>query len=175
MAEFTVPSDTASAVKALATAQGWERAAIVYTFTDLPRSARIGGYRVPFADFARLGVEGLADADTVRGYYMCWHHAVMQAKPTKLSDAMRRIRPGDTITLPELPWPPAEYPSPDLHPLVAKVIERLESVTGDLRGLVEVYALHGIPREYLDAIDNATAGVQEAYEELWHNVRRTGE
>jgi hypothetical protein len=84
----------------LLTAKQWERAAIVWAFTELgtggPRTAR-NTVRLSIREFAELGIGGLRTQDQVSQYRKAWQAAIDdgQAQP---------VEPGDEIELPTIPW-----------------------------------------------------------------------
>ena len=85
---------------ALLTAKQWERAAIVYAFTEEGTNGRPAKPRnterfSPVA-FAGLGITGLASDNTVRAYRKAWQSAMEKGAPD--------ITPGDVISVPDLPW-----------------------------------------------------------------------
>jgi hypothetical protein len=111
LSSITIPKTIESAktalgeVGALLTAKSWERAAIVYAFTGPgqpgPQGNRPATPRISFADFARLGIVGLTDNNTVSDYHEAWDKAIK-------AGAASEVKPGDTISLPKLPWPPGQ-------------------------------------------------------------------
>jgi len=105
-------------LEGIATATGWERAAIVYAFVDRPGSGNKKSLvsRVSAADFARLGIVGLTSEPTVAHYHGAWAYAVAN------HDAPD-VQPGGLVDLPELVWPP----NPDVGRVV-KDPERREMI-----------------------------------------------
>jgi len=106
MTTITIPKtiEAAKAVLdglgALLTAKQWERAAIVYAFTEEGTNGRPAKPRnterfSPVA-FAGLGITGLASDNTVRAYRKAWQSAMEKGAPD--------ITPGDVISVPDLPW-----------------------------------------------------------------------
>ena len=127
--KVVIPTTIAAATEALAgiesllRAKGWERAAIVYAFTE----AEVGSnqhsgaarevVRLPVREFARLGITGLSTQDTVRRYRSLW---------AEYGDP--DIGPGDTVTLPDLGFPPEEQNlgsrmPKDVDDAVSKLVE----------------------------------------------------
>jgi hypothetical protein len=109
-----IPDSMADAIKsltgisALLTAKEWERAALVYAFTD-PGSGQ--GRRQPLTktrerlsiiEFARVGIAGLKTQDTVAMYRNAWQSAIDDGRAQPVS-------PGDDIELPTLTWPPTGH------------------------------------------------------------------
>src|SRR5215471_4427129 len=102
MSSITVPADLAGAnirlgqLDRLATATGWERAAIVWAYVepDQGNGGRevVGPDRLSARDFARQGVVGLASHGVVNHYRAAWQAAT----------------PGGTVQLPTVPFPPSE-------------------------------------------------------------------
>lgn len=119
-------TDSLAGLDRLLTAKEWERAAIVYAFTT--NNGRGGDTRampetghcfpVPIAEFARLGLAGLAKRDTVAMYRQRWQ----EARDKGLAPS---VEPGDEIELPDLPWPPTRTGTDG----DAKVESRVEKVT----------------------------------------------
>lgn len=104
-----IPASIAEAKSALngigklLTAKQWERAAIVYAFTE-PGSGQ--GVRKPLvdshqrlsiADFAALGVYGLRDRHGVASYRDAWQAAIDDRQAVA-------VGPGDSVELPNMPW-----------------------------------------------------------------------
>jgi|SRR5690554_1434503 len=86
----------------LVTAKEWERAAIVWAWTerkgqgartDLSNSGKVG-----FSEFARLNIYGLRKYDTVAAYHDRWQSII-----DELGDEYV-VRPGDEIPSVEKPW-----------------------------------------------------------------------
>ena len=85
----------------LLTAKEWERAAIVYAFTTdevTGRGNRGTSTALSARAFAELGITGLKSDRTVREYRKAWQEAMKDGAPD--------VKPGDTFTMPNLPWPP---------------------------------------------------------------------
>lgn len=86
---------------ALLTAKQWQRAAIVYAFTEPEQGARMdiaqNRAKLPIRDFARLGIAGLQSDNTVRAYRKAWQSAIDDGHA-------RPVSPGDQVQLPRLPW-----------------------------------------------------------------------
>lgn len=86
----------------LLTAKQWERAAIVYAWTEPSKPGPKTGGKPPrtmgLAEFARLGIKGLKDKGQVREYRAAWESAHADGQ------ASLDIKPGDDIDLPNLPW-----------------------------------------------------------------------
>ncbi len=88
------------ALDGFATATGWERAAIVYAYTEnnlLPSS----GKKISFHQFAALGIVGLKSDTTVARFHAAWATAIEQ-------HGAPEVEPGGMVELPTAPWPPAE-------------------------------------------------------------------
>lgn len=108
---ITVPSNLDQAVERLATlegiatATGWERAAIVYAFVDRPGTCRkqdqSKGALISTHDFAAFGIVGLKSQHTVERYYDAWKFAITH-------HGAAEVEPGGTVELPTAEWPP-EY------------------------------------------------------------------
>jgi hypothetical protein len=109
--KIKIPEDIGSAesrlaaLDGIATATGWERAAIVYAFTyDAGRgrpTVNAGNSAFTVKGFADLKIVGLTDRGTVNVYRDHWKEAIATG------DAVD-IQPGDTVTLPAIPFPPTE-------------------------------------------------------------------
>lgn len=102
MDKVRVPSSIEEAVKqlegleVLLVAKEWERAAIVYAFTDDSE-----GGPTSISAVAAMGIRGLQSRNTVRKYRDAWQFAVD-------TGAAERVGPGDMVTLPDLGWPPVD-------------------------------------------------------------------
>lgn len=108
---FNIPETIDGAAASLAdlegliTARSWQRAAIVYAFTDIsdtggrPTSGSLSSETLSVSDFAALGIQGLRSAQTVRTYHGHWQCAVDEGKA-------QPVRPGENVTEPDLPFPP---------------------------------------------------------------------
>ena len=99
------------AVGALLTAKNWERAAIVYAFTKPRPGQRTSGDMpegLTFRAFAALGIAGLTDEHTVGDYHKAWSDAISDGKASE-------VKPGDTIILPDLTWPPGQTSTRGSH------------------------------------------------------------
>lgn len=91
-------------IDALLTAKGWERAAIVYAFTEPDPGAKRAQTSdgnpskvlLSISDFAKLGIAGLATRETVAHYRKCWIDG--GGDPFTY--------PGATVELPTGPFPP---------------------------------------------------------------------
>jgi hypothetical protein len=85
---------------ALLTAKSWERAATVYAFTVVAEGkgkAANGNSAISLTpeQFAALGIHGLRSHHTVRLYHERW-----------AEHGKKGIKPGQTVTLPTIEWPP---------------------------------------------------------------------
>ena len=88
----------------IVTAKEWERAAIVYAFTEVGEANNEGGKpatssRLSVREFAKLGIIGLKSKDTVRKYHTAWVDACDAGEALP-------IGPGDTFNEPDLKFPP---------------------------------------------------------------------
>lgn len=85
---------------ALLTAKQWARAAIVYAFTEPGENRFSTGKtgRYTLADFARLGIAGLRDAETVAWVREAWQDAIADGQA-------KDVKPGDHVTLPAREFP----------------------------------------------------------------------
>lgn len=92
--------DRLTTLEGIATATGWERAAIVYAFTRDDLVVK-GDQKISFREFAKLGIAGLSSHNTVARYHDAWKLAVEQ------HDAPE-VEPGGQVELPTAEWPP-EY------------------------------------------------------------------
>jgi hypothetical protein len=87
-------------IDALLTAKQWERAAIVYAFTQ-PNGG--GARTVPdqrqlsLREFAEKRIPGLRSPSRVSAYRKTWEAAIIDGRA-------RPVGPGDVAELPELPW-----------------------------------------------------------------------
>lgn len=91
---------------ALLTAKQWERAAIVYAFTEPGngQGTRTDAQphvstdaRLSIAAFSRLGINGLSTEWAVRSYRSAWQSAIDDGQAVP-------VGPGDAADLPSLPW-----------------------------------------------------------------------
>lgn len=88
---------------ALLTAKQWERAAVVYAFTEpgngqgARQPLSLSPQRLSMAAFAELGIAGLRDRRRVSAYRAAWQSAIDQGGATE-------VHPGDAVDLPGLPW-----------------------------------------------------------------------
>lgn len=92
-------ADRLAGVDRLLTARRWERAAIVFAFTDAREDRRPATPpKFSIKDFAALGFAGLASRTAVHRYRDAWIHAINNgwAGP---------VEPGDEVTLPEEEFP----------------------------------------------------------------------
>ena len=108
-AAIYIPASIEDAITALAgigqllTAKQWERAAIVYAFTEPGTGGpRTGGNtpQLSIREFADLGITGLRDKGQVREYRKAWESAAAEVG----NEDMLRIEPGDAVDMPDLPW-----------------------------------------------------------------------
>lgn len=81
----------------LLTAKEWERAAIVYAFTQDGRRQRASTH-VSYEQFAVLGIQGLRTRQSVAAHHDAWQQAVDDGQ------ARGDIAPGDAVELPTIPW-----------------------------------------------------------------------
>lgn len=108
MPRITIPASIEEATSnlnglgSLLQAKEWQRAAIVYAFTERgapgPKGDRPDTGAISIREFARLGIVGLSKQDTVAEYRKAWESAMADGAPD--------VKPGDTISIPNLPWPP---------------------------------------------------------------------
>jgi hypothetical protein len=85
---------------ALLTAKQWERAAIVYAFTEPGSGGPRTGHdqdQLSFREFADLNIAGLRSKSRVQAYRGAWQAAIDRG-------GAKVINPGDATSLPELPW-----------------------------------------------------------------------
>jgi hypothetical protein len=83
-------------------AKQWERAAIVYAFTEPQQGKRSSDFagnpaKLSQTDFAALGITGLKDRNQVAAYRKAWQEAIDLGKAVE-------VKPGDAVTLPDLTW-----------------------------------------------------------------------
>lgn len=152
--EFTLPAAIEDARVELATleqiaqATGWRRAAIVWAFVEpaeqgWPRSSKTRSHmgssaRMSARDFAALGIAGLRSHHTVSHYHGAWAAAIEagEAEP---------VAPGDTVTLPDMPFPP--------NPTVGRNLGH-----ADREALTVQAAVDGVgPSKVLDVASNPKA------------------
>jgi hypothetical protein len=109
--KITIPTgeqlaDHLAGLDRLLLAKGWERSAIVWAFTvgdgqgsrsDFAQNC--AKFPVSIREFARLGFAGLKSDNTVRHYREQWQAAI--------DDGLAQpAQPGETVELPDRPWPP---------------------------------------------------------------------
>lgn len=107
---FTVP-DTIDGVRGLMTATKWEKAAIVYAYTtnagrggdqsNAGNSALPTEFPCSMAEFARLGITGLSNRDTVAFYREQWADAMKKRKA-------KATRIGEPFEVPTITFPSSE-------------------------------------------------------------------
>jgi hypothetical protein len=89
-------------LSALLTAKSWERAAIVYAFTEPDSGQRtdLAGFpaRSTLSAFAGRGIVGLTDRDTVAWVRQAWEDAIADGQAVA-------VNPGDEATLPDRDFP----------------------------------------------------------------------
>lgn len=106
----------------LVTAKEWERAAIVWAFTEKGRPGpgdRAGTGAISIREFSRLGVAGLRREETVRLYRKAWQYAIDHK-------SAEDVRPGDSVVLPDIPWEEA-YQANDIPDGLRKAAEEDET------------------------------------------------
>lgn len=114
-------TDRLATLDGLATATGWERAAIVYAFTEpQPGRRNLSGHpaRLTLAEFAGLGIAGLSNKDTVAHYRRCWTAAMEAGEATD-------VVPGSKVTLPTSTFPPRDPTHAGNNASAARVAERI--------------------------------------------------
>ncbi len=123
-------------------AKEWERAAIVYAFTEPgvggPRTSR-EVVRLGIKQFSELGIKGLATQDSVRKYRDNWQWAID-------NDHVGEVKPGDTTKLPNANWPGIEsrdnktrVTGMDPQKLADDIADR-DDASDVIRGLMETAA-----------------------------------
>lgn len=115
-------------VRDLLTARRWERAAIVWAWTEPQQGRRTsssstGSRRYSIEEFAALGITGLRSSKTVGTYRQRWQDAI------DFGYAMA-VRPGDAVDLPKLPWPASKK---NAAVRIAKLVADLEARTSELQ------------------------------------------
>jgi len=98
---WTAAKQALGNLEGLVTAKEWERAAIVWAFTEPgrggPRTSR-QSVKLSVKEFSEQGISGLRSQDTVRFYRSQWDRAMRDA-------GARAAEPGKTLTLPlDLDW-----------------------------------------------------------------------
>jgi hypothetical protein len=131
---------------ALLTAKQWERAAIVYAFTEnggrgRPTTVNDGNPPFTLSDFAEFGIAGLRNREQVARYRSAWQKAVDAGAP--------EVKPGDVIEF--------EPPAVDIE-----WKEAFGEQTTDVQERVARQVLRERPEVVADAIPAAIAKVIEA-------------
>lgn len=122
--------DRLVALDGIATATGWERAAIVYAYTyeGSPGRRPAGNgsevSRFTVRQFAGLKIKGLVSRNTIDHYRDCWKDAIAQGEVVD-------IEPGDSAVLPDRAFPSVRgtdgYNTPEG---AEKTIERIKAKHG---------------------------------------------
>ncbi len=111
----------------IVSASQWERAAIVYAFTqegevggDPTTAAKVRSDLgvMSFREFAALGIVGLKSKNTVLKYHEAWQSAIDDGEALP-------IAPGDAFNEPELDWPPEGRGPKRSGATNPRVVERL--------------------------------------------------
>jgi hypothetical protein len=91
-------------IEGLLTAKRWEKAAIVYAWTQPGErggaQSNDGNPPLTLSAFVELGITGLRDRHQVRMYRKAWEDAATEVG----NDDMLRIKPGDAVDMPNLVW-----------------------------------------------------------------------
>lgn len=133
----------------LATATGWERAAIVWAFTEPQQGVRTDlredARKLTIEGFAALGVVGLRDHKQVGRYRGAWAYAVQHY-------GAEDVLPGQAITLPIEDFPPMRTGT-----------DGYESAEGARKTLRKIIKKHG-PEivdepDMIDALAGSTTGL----------------
>ncbi|SII58004.1 Uncharacterised protein [Mycobacteroides abscessus subsp. abscessus] len=85
----------------LITASEWQRAALVWAFTEDQQGKRttsVTSDRSSMVEFAKLGVSGLRSVNSIKKYRRAWSQAIADGFATD-------VKPGDLIDLPDVEWP----------------------------------------------------------------------
>lgn len=160
----TVSEATAAlnGVGQLLTAKEWERAAIVYAFTTVQQGSnqhrRKSDDALGIAEFAALGITGLTNRETVGEYRRAW-----------VENGTLDIKPGDTITLPTMDWPPGQIN----HRRGSHATEAREYIARNPKVAVE--AIKAVPA-VADAVTTAIANDDSLSEDVTRKAfaKRTG-
>jgi hypothetical protein len=168
MTEIKIPAaaeelrDRLTAGGMLATAKRWERAAIVFAYTEVGERG-VSRWRQPvppkmfIRQFAALGIVGLTTNKAVSRYRDAWVNAISNGWAVP-------VDPGDTVVLPEQDFPEWPYgegisypghdeeedddlppvPLPRLRdrrgpnrPFAVRLVSRLDTATADLKRLAD--------------------------------------
>jgi len=106
MTNITIPDTIDAAKESLAgldgliTAKKWERAAVVWAFSEPQQGRRNfdgNPTKLSIADFAALQIQGLTTRETVGRYWKAWQDAIDLGKAED-------VFPGNRVTLPDLAW-----------------------------------------------------------------------
>lgn len=93
------------ALGTLLTAKEWHRAAVVWAFTrDLKgRPKSDGNPSLSIAAFAKLGITGLKNRETVAAYRKVWQDAIDSSHAPAVEPGCKRVM------LPTIPWPRIDW------------------------------------------------------------------
>lgn len=147
----TIEEATASlnGIGGLLTAKEWERAAIVYAFTEDQQGKHFDGNpsRLSITEFAKLGITGLTTREAVARYRNTW-----------IEYGVLGIKPGDVTDLPDADWPPMSTPAQDKFvriPEHADPADVARKVPEEIRGAL-AKELHHDPDVALDLVEDVT-------------------
>lgn len=123
-------TDNLDAVGRLLTAREWERAAIVYAFTDIggPRnSPQPLPPKVSLRAFAGYGFTGLTTVKSVIRYRRAWRWAMHE-------QLAGEVGPGDIVVLPDLPFPDWNTSLPEYENIVRQTTQARQGLLNSLEG-----------------------------------------
>lgn len=121
----------------IVTASEWERAAIVYAFTEAPGQGKrtdLSTSRevLSFEQFAKLKIHGLRSRDTVKLYRDRWTEAIELTK-RKRNGRVYPVSPGDPFIAPDLEWPPSGHTTGSFDKqLAGKSVEQKAEIVDQL-------------------------------------------
>lgn len=137
MTAITIPKTIEGATErldglgALLTASQWERAAIIYAFTDPitgNQVSRTDHLKESIERFTDRGITGLRSRNTVRAYRKAWRDAIDD-------EQAKDVAPGETTELPTRTWP--ETMTGAAHSAPANIAAAIKRDPGALAAAVD--------------------------------------
>jgi hypothetical protein len=154
----------------IVTASEWERAAIVFAFTEpVGQGKRTDLGNVPevmsYGQFAGLNIHGLRDHKTVKVYHDAWASAVEKTK-RKRNGRVYPVSPGDPFVAPDLEWPPTGHTTGSFEKqLAGKSPEAKAEIASKLLAEPDVAPAVKVPAEKIKADYKADPKVRSKVDE----------